>query len=411
MQLKLYCTESSQILIESKRREIQQKIEAESEDYILNVGEEQYCEFVASDFILEFPEIHFDQAVVDSSETEIMGSQFPGNFFVEPNKMYKKDVILYEIPYTGQIYLLKFRPSQYTMGPKITLDIDDRNHVIKLKIIDYNGKAEEITKEYQQAQRYIMAEYAYLKTDIDNYNSNLESFVHAQLTGRRQKILKKKSVLGSLGLPLKKSQKTAETFAVPSPKLREKIKIKPNVSKKGFEPEPTLDSQNYHSILKIINDVGKNFERRPSVYYEKEEEHLRDHILMVLDPNFEDGSASGETFNFTGKTDILLSSGSSVVFIAECKFWSGIKGFLGTIDQLLGYLTWRDSKTSVIMFVTNKDFSNVLAEVKKGIVDHDNFISEQTASGESWFNFTFSLPIDTNKEIKMAVQLYHLPKK
>jgi hypothetical protein len=82
-----------------------------------------------------------------------------------------------------------------------------------------------------------------------------------------------------------------------------------------------------------------------------EEEHLRDHILMVLDPNFEYGSATGETFNKKGKTDILLRHDSSVAFVAECKFWGGEKVFHKTIDQLLNYLTWRDSKTAVIIFV------------------------------------------------------------
>lgn len=94
----------------------------------------------------------------------------------------------------------------------------------------------------------------------------------------------------------------------------------------------------------------------PSIYKDKGEEDLRDHIIMTLDPNFEYGSVTGETFNKTGKTDIQLRHDSSVVFIAECKFWTGEKGFLRTIDQLLNYLTWRDTKTSVIMFVRQKDF-------------------------------------------------------
>lgn len=65
------------------------------------------------------------------------------------------------------------------------------------------------------------------------------------------------------------------------------------------------------------------------------------------------GSATGETFNKKGKTDILLRHAGNNAFVGECKFWKGEKSFLSTIDQLLGYLTWRDSKTAVIMFVKN----------------------------------------------------------
>ena len=117
----------------------------------------------------------------------------------------------------------------------------------------------------------------------------------------------------------------------------------------------------------------------------------------------------GETFNKSGKTDIQLRYDSSVVFIAECKFWKGEKSFLKTLDQLLKYLTWRDSKTSVIIFVRNKNFSSVLEAVKTIISTHPNFIKFLNQSDESWFNYEFNLPIDTIKEIKLAVQIYHLP--
>lgn len=88
-----------------------------------------------------------------------------------------------------------------------------------------------------------------------------------------------------------------------------------------------------------------------SVYKDKGGEDLKDHVLLTLDPNFEFGSASGETFNKSGKTDIQLRYDSSVVFIAECKFWIGEKNYLATIDQLLGYLTLRDTKAPVVIFV------------------------------------------------------------
>jgi hypothetical protein len=75
------------------------------------------------------------------------------------------------------------------------------------------------------------------------------------------------------------------------------------------------------------------------------------------------GSATGETFNFQGKTDILIQVEGKKIFIAECKFWKGEKSFLATLDQLLSYLSWRDTKAAVIMFNRNADFSAVLAKI------------------------------------------------
>ena len=144
------------------------------------------------------------------------------------------------------------------------------------------------------------------------------------------------------------------TFSVPS--VKKKVVPKPVVPPIAGPPEPTLDQETYEDVLRVINDTGKVMERLPSTYANKDEEALRDHLIMVLEPNFE-GSTTGETFNRAGKTDILIRHENSNVFVAECKFWAGRQKHLATIDQLLTYLTWRDSKTAVICFVDRQNFT------------------------------------------------------
>jgi hypothetical protein len=99
------------------------------------------------------------------------------------------------------------------------------------------------------------------------------------------------------------------------------------------------------------------------------EEDLRQHFLVQLNGQFE-GAASGETFNFSGKTDILIREKDRNIFIAECKFWIGGKNFLATITQLLNYLSWRDTKTAVLIFNRNKDFSGVLETIEATLTNH-----------------------------------------
>ncbi len=180
------------------------------------------------------------------------------------------------------------------------------------------------------------------------------------------------------------------------------------LSEKRYKPEPALDDSIYQQILSIIHDVGKQFERLPSTYSGKEEEHLRDHMLLILEPNFE-GSATGETFNKSGKTDILLRHEGSNVFIAELKYWRGKKSFLDTISQLLGYLTWRDSKSAVVMFVKNKEFSSVLETVKEATPEHSNYLSYVSEREEGWFHYRFHINEDENREVKLAFMLFHIP--
>lgn len=130
--------------------------------------------------------------------------------------------------------------------------------------------------------------------------------------------------------------------------------------------------------------------------------------MLILEPNFE-GSATGETFNKSGKTDILLRHEGSNVFIAELKFWRGKKSYLDTISQLLGYLTWRDSKAAVVMFVKNKDFSTVLETAKETTPEHPNCLGYVSEQEEGWYHYRFHINEYKNREVKLAVMLFHIP--
>lgn len=408
--LKLFYEGEADGYIRSQHNRIKEIVDREPEDYILKVDSSEYAEHLKSQFTVDFPEILRDQTYADSEEMEILGSRFPPSFFTQPNQTYKRDVVIFYVPYTGDIRVLGLRPNTFSSNIGSTIEFDERENALVFKLINFHNDAALIKQEFEQNLNRIFGTYGHLKEMITGYNESLTSVIKSELERRKQKLMSTKNFLSELGVPVKKKSDTSNTFSIPKPKTRQKIQVaRPQVPKGQFKPEPTLDDHNYFEILKIINDVGKNFERMPSVYSGKGEEDLRDHILMVLDPNFEYGSASGETFNKSGKTDIQLRHDSSVVFVAECKFWSGEKGFHETLDQLLGYLTWRDSKTSAIIFVRNKNFSSVLDTVSSSIGQHPNFVSQQKGSDDSWFNFTFSLPVDNEKMIKMAVQLYHLP--
>lgn len=53
------------------------------------------------------------------------------------------------------------------------------------------------------------------------------------------------------------------------------------------QPAPTVAESTYRDVLKVINDVGRGFERAPRLFNDCSEEDLRDHILFILEQNFE----------------------------------------------------------------------------------------------------------------------------
>lgn len=402
---------SSRELFDNKISNIRARIERENENYILNVNERDYVKYIKTENLIEVAELYFDEVCIDDYEKQIPAECFPQHrFHVLEGKHYPKRVFVYHIPFEGDINFFRLQPGAGRLIWSQDTFIQDK--FICFEVINFYDDSEEIKKEAGKIIENIKKNYLVLRSECDNFNSNLEVLIKDILLQVKKTHLKNQSFRASLGVPLKKKENIAETFAVPRPKIREKVKVtKPEIIEKAFEIDPTLDEENYLEILKIINDVGKNFERMPSTFKDKDEESLRDHILLVLEPNFEGGTATGETFNKSGKTDILLRYESSNVFVAECKFWKGEKNYLKAIDQLLEYLTWRDSKTALIIFVKNRDLSSILGKILETTKSHTNYKEFIDKTSDTWFNFILHLTGDSNREIKLAVMIFHLPDK
>jgi hypothetical protein len=384
---------------------IRQTIDRENDDYILNVNQAQYTAHLADKYRMESITLLSDQVYATESEEPIRAEQHPGNFFVVSGKSYPRQVITFHIPYAGDKELLKIKPTQFIMW---TQQLPVSENEILYSVTVFSDTAESVEREYQSFLSRIQQQLGYLQNDIAQFNLSLEGKIQSWFQTRKQQILARKNLVSSLSVPIRKASDTPKTFAVPAPNIRKKISAKPVVTEKGYMPDPAIDMTVYNEILNVINDVGVMFERLPSTYAEKGEEDLRDHILMNLEGRFE-GTATGETFNKRGKTDILLRHENSNVFIGECKFWKGKKGYLDTISQLLEYLTWRDSKAAVIMFVRTKDISGVLKTVKEETPNHSNFLGYVDEATESWINYRFHINGDKNREVKLAVMLYHIP--
>ena len=394
-------------VIENRKSQAAQAIKSQADDYILNVNKVEYIEHLISEYSIQPLEIHSDQLSVSVEERMIPAEWHPSSFWVDSGKSYPKDVYTFHLPFTGDAQLLKVRASTFSMSsPRIMV----AGQEIRFEIINFNQEADAIKREADHIVSQLSSQNQYLTNDLTKFNGSLEAQLSQVFDARKAQLLKKHDVISALGIPVRKAVGTPSTFSVPAKRTPViPSKPKPRVTAKGYKPEPTLDDAIYRQILKIIHDVGKQFERLPSTYAGKDEEHLRDHMLLILEPNFE-GSATGETFNKNGKTDILLRYENSNVFVAELKFWHGKKAYLETITQLLCYLTWRDSKAAVVMFVPNKEFSTVLETIQEATAEHPNHLGFVKEVDEGWYQFRFHINDDPNREVHVAVQAFHLPR-
>jgi hypothetical protein len=124
-------------------------------------------------------------------------------------------------------------------------------------------------------------------------------------------------------------------------------------------------------------------------------------LLVSLNAHF--GAATGEAFNVVGKTDILIRHEGANLFVAECKIWSGDKNLLAAIDQLLSYLTWRDTKAALVIFNRNKGFSEVVRKLYDLPKNHRSYVSGPQRLDESSAQFTLRLNNDAERHAIVSV--------
>ncbi|WP_124483393.1 hypothetical protein [Burkholderia stagnalis] len=171
-----------------------------------------------------------------------------------------------------------------------------------------------------------------------------------------------------------------------------------------FLHETDLNEQ----ILSSIHHSGRTFERLPSTRRGKDEESLRDLILVGLNGTLR-SYVPGEAVNGKGKTDILVNIAGVNEFIGECKFWGGEVAYLSTIDQLFGYLTGRDKNAAVVLFVKNKNFSDVLEKIEEYTPKHSNFLRLVEKRDRGWLIYQFKILDDLGQSVQLAIMAYHLP--
>jgi len=385
--------------------DLRQRVQAENVDYLLNVDEQEYVAHLASVYSYDPLELDLHNAVTSRHEKEIPAEWFPPTFAVRPGKTYKKPIVRYHIPFDGDPELLRCRPNPCEQN---TFEVFIEDQAVCFEIIVFSDNAEPVKRAIDCNCGLIERQFAYLSRQVQSYNHGIDMNARSVFEARKSELQRQHAFLAKLGVPVKKADGVPATFTIPA--SRKKIVLQRPALGQPALLEPVLSEGLYEEILRVVQDTGQVFERLPGTYYDKDEETLRDHLLLQLEPHFEMANATGETFNRGGKTDILLRYEKQNVFVAECKVWRGPAQHGPTIDQLLSYITWRDSKTAIIYFVHNKKIVDVLGSIETETPKHPCFVRPTGKREESWFGYVFHLPGDTGRHVKMNILCFHMPK-
>lgn len=397
------------------QKQVEDQILKENDETILHSNTDELTEYYFSHN--SFTPIEFDSERERAFEHKKEVRNVPANrreefYRNEGDLNYEYEsiaVTLPIIPNENVREILEMRASTYSLSGEPQVSISHGALHFSIDIKGYGFKydddkvAAEVNREVSSVEQWL----TWKNNDINKENTALKEHIKNFITQRKAKLgedgQRIASLIQKINIPLKQKESGAITRIKLDPKPLVK-KVKPNPK---LPEEYVLDRSRVLDIISVIDNQGRQFEKTPKTYKDFDEEGLRDVILVSLNSLFE-GKATGETFSHKGKTDIYLNIDKGNVLICECKVWGGQALHNKTIDQLLGYLTWRHNFGIVITFVRQKNFSKVLAEAPSIIQQHQSYRSGFQQTAINHFLSHHKLDHDEDKEVEVHHLFYNL---
>ena len=271
------------------------------------------------------------------------------------------EVYTFTIPFEGTWQLFDYHASTFRME-YTEAEVSPSN--IKIEIVDEHNSPEQVLNQFNQTLDSIRWNLDKINPEIRNYDSQLRRIVISGIENRIKQVREKRQKEIELGFPPRGSDYAIQDIPIfIKPSLVVDIEPLDNDHSTQFR----ITDYVFEKIIECVMFEATSMERTPNSYQSFGEEQIRDHLLSAINGMLAI-RGNGEAFNNKGHTDILFSYQNHNVFIAECKIWNGIAYVSSGLHQLEGYLSWDDTKSSLIVFYKNK------SDMTKSIKELDNFI-------------------------------------
>lgn len=392
--------------MQNQEQKMFEEIDSYGGNKLLNSSPDDLADYFHEKYSIEPLELHTESIVVEVLDSKVDVSRDQSRDIRDRSKPFyiPGTQTVAELPFSGEKDLFYCQGSRFSTNPPRG---EIRGNLVKLTLSSVKPDAEATRNSINSWITRLQNQVTWLREELVPWNASLRGKARQRIDFKRDKLLADKKFSADLGFPLKKRAGAISTY-VPPEIRRKPVPTPLPASTKPYEHEPALSAEQYEHILGIIQKTAVMLERSPHAFRGMGEEQLRDQFLVPLNSHYE-GQATGETFNLGGKTDILVRVKDKCVFIAECKVWRGPKGLSEAIDQLLGYTTWRDTKTAILVFNRNRNLSAVIEQIPSIFKEHPSFKRQSSYKAESAFRFVIANRDDSNREITVTVMVFDVP--
>ncbi len=313
--------------------------------------------------------------------------------------MVKSYQVSWRIPFTGTRQLWDLQPSSF-LTTSVAGSIEGQSVLITANQPADSTDADRLNSELKSQLFQINKVVNFTNNDLQNYDSRLEQATGNAIAVRRREHERIADIKDALRITIEDAGEGSPL----TPLSIEVHGISPLSSNIEDAGAFILDSD-YEAILRVIRNMGVAMESSRATEG-RDEEALRDILLVGLNASMTSGSAGGELFRKKGKTDIAVLFENRAAFVGECKLWKGPQYALDGLGQLLGYLTWRDAKTSLILFNNrNANFSSIQTKIDEVFKSHPLCLKSMPSGGGEW-RYQFRKPDDEGRFVTVHVFLF-----
>lgn len=368
------------------------EVENATEQDVIGADAQRWAEALAEKHRVDHPELKLDdQHFADQGE-------YSGDF--RPARELRLVV-----PFDGDAEVFRYRPLQIFVNGFPEADI--AGNTLQWTMAVDSGKAEEAGLDRLAAERIgrITTWLGFGRDQTRDFNTRLGGSLRAAIVARQDRLRRDHDFFARSSIPVRRRDDAPTTYATPVVRRARSHSAAAAVPQGSLEP--VLETEAFEHALEVIRRFGRTMERTPATYVAIDEEARRDIILAALNTHFE-GRATGETFNASGKTDILIRVDDRNVLVGECKRWSGASAFSASLDQLLRYATWRDTKLCLVVFIETRGFAEQVEKARSALENHSRFGGWRDAPpGE--LRAAIAWPAGDQGVGDLRVLFYHLP--
>jgi hypothetical protein len=384
-------------VLEATKRDAIQAVGDWEPDQLLAIAEADVIDYLVAEHSVACPVLHRDRAeqLPVSGEVQPVTGAFTGQTYQQ--RMTK---IVLAVPFDGEEDVFKYRASNFSLNPPRAQVLAGELRLMWTGDPQAGHDPAAVRRYFDGQLDSIEKHLAWSCGDVERHNASLRAEVSSRVAQRKARLLADRHLETGLGFPVRQRPDAAQ-YAVPV--SRRKIDTPRRPAASGpYQPEPVLPEAQYEQALAVLRNARNALERTPSMTATLDEEKIRDLLLVFLNAQFE-GAAAGEVFNAAGKTDILVRVEDRNVFIAECKIWKGPKTIRDALTQLLGYLTWRDTKAALVLFIRGGQPTAIIRKAIQEIEGHPNYERTVATSGDGErYDFVLHANGDPNREIRLA---------